>query len=70
MNIELKKREIAAEIENLQDEKLLWAISRLLHLDDESEVPEWHKEVVRERVEKYEKKSGKMLDWEDVQKKL
>ena len=69
MNIELKKREIAAEIENLQDEKLLWAISRLLHLDDESEVPEWHKEVVHERVEKYEKGSGKMLDWEDVQKR-
>mgnify|MGYP001551141992 CR=1 FL=1 len=70
MNIEIKKQEIKAEIENLQDEKVLWAILRLLHLDDEGEVPEWHKEIVRERVERYEKGNGKMLKWDEVQKKL
>lgn len=70
MNIELKKKEIKQEIENLHDEKVLWAISRLLHLDDEGETPEWHKEIVRERVEKYESGEGKMLDWEDAQKRL
>jgi hypothetical protein len=70
MDIELKKREIQEEIGHITDEKLLWAIARLLHMDDEGEVPEWHKEIVNERMEKYEKGKGKMLDWEDVQKDL
>lgn len=70
MDIETKKREIKSEIEKIQDEKLLWAIARLLHLDDDGEVPEWHKEIVRERVAKYESGDSKMLNWDEVQKKL
>lgn len=70
MNIELKKREIKEEIEKTEDEKLLWAIARLLHIDDDGDVPEWHKTVVRERIEKYGKEKGQMLDWEEEKKDI
>lgn len=68
MNIELKKKEIKDEIEKTEDEKLLWAIARLLHIDDDGEVPEWHKTIVRERTEKYEKNSNDLLNWDDAKK--
>jgi len=70
MDIELKKREIKEEIEKTEDEKLLWAIARLLHIDDDGEVPEWHKTVVRERMEKYDKQNGKLVDWDEAQKDI
>lgn len=34
------------------------------------EIPEWHKKVVRERMEKYKKNPERLLDWEDVQQKF
>lgn len=70
MDVELKKKEIKAAIETIEDEKLLWAIARLLHLDDESDVPDWHKQIVMEQVEKYEKGIEKALDWDEVKKEL
>jgi hypothetical protein len=70
MNLELKKQEIKAEIEKIEDEKLLWAIARLLHIDDDGVVPEWHKSVVRERVVRYENGNEKMLNWDDVKESL
>ncbi|MFN8287450.1 MAG: addiction module protein [Chitinophagales bacterium] len=70
MDIELKKREIQEEIGRLQDEKLVWAVARLLHLDDEGDVPDWHKSILKERVEKYEKGDKKPLDWDQAQKDL
>jgi hypothetical protein len=65
-----KKRGIKAEIDKIDDEKLVWAIARLLHLDDEGETPAWHKEMVHERAAKYEKSDAALKDWEKVQKKL
>ena len=67
MNLLIKKREIKAEIDKIEDEKLVWAIARLLHLDD-GEVPDWHREVVEERLVKYERKGAKMKDWDKVEK--
>lgn len=69
MNIVEKKQEIISEIGKIEDEKLLWAIARLLHLDDE-DVPEWHKQILNERLEEYEKGNAKMKDWEEVKKHL
>ena len=70
MDLLLKKREIKAEIDKIDDEKLVWAIARLLHLDDEGEMPDWHKQIVQERVVKYEKSDSKLNDWDKMQKKL
>jgi hypothetical protein len=33
-------------------------------------VPDWHKKIVKERIKKYETSPEKMLDWEDVSKRL
>ncbi len=68
MDVELKKKEIKAAIENTDDEKLLWAIARLLHLDDETDVPDWHKQIVMERIEKYEKGIEKTIRLDQPQK--
>ena len=70
MNISEKKQEIKSEIDKIDDEKLLWAIARLLHLDDEGDVPDWHKQILQERLEKYESGNAKMKDWEEVKKTL
>ena len=70
MDLLLKKREIKAEIDKIEDEKLVWAIARLLHLDDEGETPDWHKQIVQDRVAKYEKGDSKLKDWDSVQDKL
>ena len=69
MNISEKKQEIKSEIDKIDDEKLLWAIARL-HLDDEGDVPDWHKQILQERLEKYESGNAKMKDWEEVKKTL
>jgi hypothetical protein len=70
MDLLVKKLEIKAEIDKIEDEKLVWAIARLLHLDDDTEIPEWHKQIVEERQEKYEKSGHKLKDWDEVQKDL
>lgn len=70
MDIASKKREIQREIELIEDEKLLWAIARLLHLEDDSDVPDWHLQVVKERLEKYERGETKVFDWDEVKKNL
>lgn len=70
MDLLLKKKEIKAEIDKIEDEKLVWAIARLLHLDDDYELPEWHRNIVQERAEKYGKDDSKMKDWDEAQKNL
>jgi len=39
MNDAIKKEQIIAEISNLEDEKLIWAIAHFLHLKEEGEIP-------------------------------
>jgi DNA repair protein RadC len=31
------------------------------------EVPEWHKDIVRKRLEDYKKNLGNVMDWDEVQ---
>ena len=66
MNIIEKKKEIKHEIDQIDDEKLVWGIARLLHLDDEEPTPDWHLPILQERLEKYENCNVKMKDWEEV----
>ncbi|MCW3125571.1 MAG: hypothetical protein JWO03_1229 [Bacteroidetes bacterium] len=69
MNIAEKKQEIKSEIDRIDDEKLIWAIARLLHLD-EPDIPEWHKQIVMEREEEYNKGTANAKNWDDVKKNL
>ncbi len=70
MDLAAKKCEIINAIDKSNDEKLMWAIARLLHIDYDMDIPEWHKQIVEERIEKYEAGGGKMKNWEEVQKSL
>ena len=63
------KQEIKSEIDKIDDKKLLEEIQKLLHRD-EAEIPEWHKQILNERLEEYEKGNSKMKDWEEVKKGL
>lgn len=70
MNIAEKKEEIKSEIDRIDDEKLIWAIARLLHLEDDADIPEWHKQILEEREAKYQRGEMKFKDWEEVKKTL
>jgi len=70
MNLTIKKNEIKRELDKIEDEKVVWAIARLLRLDDDGDVSQWHKDLVKERTVKYGKKKNAMKDWEEVQKGL
>jgi hypothetical protein len=37
---------------------------------DDIEIPEEHKELVRERIKKYEDKPGSYLSWNEIEQKL
>jgi len=37
---------------------------------DDIEIPEEHKELVRERIKKYEDKPGSYLSWNEIESKL
>ena len=69
MDIELIKKEIYQELVSTTDEKLLWAIARLLHIDDDSS-PEWHRNIVEDRFEKYQANPTNVISWEELQKQL
>lgn len=43
-------------------------IEKTIENSNEFEVPEWHKEIIRERIKS--SKPEDMLSWEDVEKKL
>jgi hypothetical protein len=34
------------------------------------EVPEWHKEIVRQRLKEYRNNTDNVLDWEGIQKEI
>lgn len=69
MNILERKQEIKSDIDKVKDEVLLDESERLLHLD-ETEVPEWHKKILEERLKEIDAGSAEMLDWDDVKKDL
>lgn len=68
MDLTIAKREIKEEVDRIEDEKVLWAIARLLKLD-EHQSPDWHKQIVEERFVEYEKNPQNVISWEDIKKK-
>lgn len=68
MDLLLKKREIKERVDKVEDEKILSAIARLLNLE-EVESPGWHKQIVEERFEEYERNPQNVISWEEIKKK-
>lgn len=67
MDLKLKKRAIEARIDKTDDEKALWAIARILYIDQNE--PEWHKQEVKERFADYERNPQNVISWKEIKKK-
>lgn len=66
----IDKRKIIAAINETDDERILFAINRLLRIDDDENIPDWHKQVLHEREEKIRKGEEKFYDWNDVKDEI
>ena len=68
----------AADIKKELDEYIDEAGGRILNLiygmilaDRQSyEIPDWHKEIIQERLEEYEKNPQEVISWEDLKAKI
>lgn len=64
------KRELHEYIEDA-DDRLLKILYGVVLADQESyEIPEWHKTVLKERLEDYEKNPNNVISWEDLKTKI
>ncbi|MCF8464109.1 MAG: addiction module protein [Flavobacteriales bacterium] len=60
-------REVILKVPEDKYEFIMELIANLgLEVEAEMEIPEWQKNMVRERVEEYKKNPDIALDWDDV----
>jgi len=64
----IDKEQLIEAIRETDDERILFAIGRLLQVDEE--IPDWHKEILQERSDKLERGEEKQYDWDEVKDKL
>ena len=53
-------------IEKQQLSEVLWAEQSV----DDIEIPEEHKQIVRQRIQKYDNQSNSYLSWDDIERKM
>lgn len=63
------KEKIIAAINDIEDERVLFAIKRLL-LIEEDEIPEWHKEELDTRSENLKSGKDKIYSWDEVKSEI
>jgi hypothetical protein len=63
MDIQAVKKEIISEIENLHDEKMVWALAHFLHLD--VTIPKWQKTELSNRLKAYKNNPSDVLSFND-----
>ena len=64
----IDKEQLIEAIRETDDERILFAIGRLLQVDED--IPDWHKEILQERSNKIENGEEKSFDWDDVKDQL
>ena len=69
MDNPIDKSKIITAINETDDERVLFAINRLLKIDDD-EVPEWHKEIVEQRWKEMKDGTAQFVKWEDIKDKI
>jgi hypothetical protein len=63
----IDKAKIIEAIQQTDDERILFAINRLLLIEDEkAEIPDWHKEVIEQRLKKIEEGKTTLHNWNDI----
>lgn len=64
------KKELHEYIEEA-DGRLLNLIYGMIFADRQSnEIPDWHKEIIEERLEEHERNPGKVISWEELKSKI
>ncbi|MFM2047529.1 MAG: hypothetical protein RI955_75 [Bacteroidota bacterium] len=67
MDIQAIKKEIINEVENLNDEKMVWALAHFLHLDND--IPEWQKNQLNGRIRDYYDNPANILSLNEIESK-
>lgn len=60
----IDKARIIEAIQQTDDERILFAINRLLQIEDE--IPAWHKQVLDQRLKDIEEGKAIFHSWEEV----
>ncbi|HEY8898751.1 MAG TPA: addiction module protein [Niastella sp.] len=68
MSANIDKEQLIEAIRETDDERILFAISRLLQVDED--IPDWHKDILNERKSKIENGEEKFYDWNDIKDDL
>ena len=72
LNIPLSFKQLVDIVQQLspsekqQLSEVLWTEQNI----DDIEIPEEHKQIVRERIKKYEKNQDSYLSWDDIERKI
>lgn len=75
MNVKAQKAIIIEQFKQVNDVNLINAIKNLLDYalkkeQENMEIPEEHKNIVRERIQKYENSPESYLSWDDIVKNI
>lgn len=75
MNIQAQKAIIIEQFKQVNDVNLINAIKNMLDYalkkeQENMEIPEEHKNIVRERMKKSEKDPSRLMDWDKVKHKI
>lgn len=64
-------REVILKIPEEKYEFIMELIANLgLEVEQEIEIPEWQKDIVRERIAEYEKNPDSAIPWDDIKDKF
>ncbi len=65
---EIDKSKIIEAINQTDDERILFAINRLLKIDDD--IPEWHKPILEQRLKDIQEGKAIFHDWDEIKSSL
>lgn len=69
MSAVIDKTKIIAAISETEDERILFAINRLLQIN-EDDIPESHKEILQQRLKDIEEGKAVFHNWDDIKDSL
>ena len=65
----IDKSKIIEAIKETDDDRILFAIERLLQIDNE-DIPEWHKTILNQRIKDIEEGKAFFYDWDEVKEEI
>jgi hypothetical protein len=64
----IDKSRIIEAIQQTEDERILFAINRLLQIEED--IPEWHKQELDKRTALINEGKDELYNWDDVKKEI